>query len=369
MALRTLNTPSDNETQDQLQRQHAVPITRVAEVWPVAHLHAYRDLLPVLEQLHKSLAPGTGPNPLPDELRGRVAAAIAQINELGQQRWNEFIGVAAVHPLHAETLRNAGQPAQIQFNGTYPFLRWLSPMDGPEANWHPISLRIAEDASGEVFDFNPPFRPVWVEHLPETTIKVPVTDPIHAASIALAEVIGVALGDLSAARGRVSARDNWVRIRMMAHLLQSVVEERMRAELSVDDFKDWVIPSHSSIPLSNAPMLIASHTCNAAAIQILAMRVVQNFILDAMDRAEREPGNETTGQTVDQVFDELEKYHQRIRTRVDALNELVLSECKNLPADYSYQVVARPIPRGTPFFAVFPNLPDPLPSNVVPLVR
>lgn len=351
-----VNDSPDNHLEDKQLRQHVVPAANVNEVWPIAHIDAYRELAPALVELHDSLSASSGQSMFPAAIQAKVMAVIDRLTDLTQQRWEEFIRASAKHPLHADSLRDVGMPEHITFdpvNGI-PFLTWLSVMDGPQLNWRQINISILEDSSGQPFVLTPPFRPVKVDSLPPGTQKVMVTDQVHASTIAVSEVIDAAVEDLLRAKSTVSARDNWIRMRMLANFYTSVVQARMK-ELALDDFKDWVVTLPAKIPVLNAPAVIARHASNAVVMQVLAMRTIAHFIIDSMDRAEKEPGNTEQVMMVDQVIDEMTAYRDRMATRAHSLNDLLLAEASDLPADYVVQVVTRPFPRGTPFLAAIPR--------------
>lgn len=359
--------PPDNLDDKQI-RQHMVPVANVNQAWPIAHIDAYREIAPSLVELHDSLSAASGQSLFPAAIQTKVMDVLNRISDLTQKRWEEYVRAAAQNPLHADSLRDSGVPEHITYdsmNGV-PFLTWLSVMDGPQLNWRQIHINILEDTSGQSFVLTPPFRPVRVENLPADTRKLMITDQVHAATIAVSEVIDAALADLLRAKNQVSARDNWVRMRMTANFYASIVQERMK-ELALDDYKDWVVTLPAQIPILNAPAVIARHASNAVVIQVLAMRTIAHFILDAMDRAEKEPGNTDQGMVVDQVIDEMTAYRDRMQARAQSLNDLLVSEAQNLPPAYAVQVITRPFPRGTPFIAIIPEHPSGAAAQVVPL--
>lgn len=349
------STPSDHLDDKQI-RQHMVPVANVNQAWPIAHIDAYREIAPSLVELHDSLSAAAGQSLFPSSIQAKLMDVLNRISDLTHKRWDEYVRAAAQNPLHEDSLRESGVPEHITYdsmNGV-PFLTWLSVMDGPQLNWRQIHINILEDSSGQPFVLTPPFRPVRVESLPPGTRKLMIGDQVHAATIAVSEVIEAALADLLRAKSQVSARDNWVRMRITANFYASIVQERTK-ELALDDYKDWVVTLPAQIPVLNAPAVIARHASNSVVIQVLAMRTIAHFILDAMDRAEKEPGNTDQGMIVDQVIDEMTAYRDRMRLRAQSLNDLLIAEAQDLPASYAAQVVTRPFPRGTPFIAIIPE--------------
>lgn len=344
---------------DKLQREHSVPAANLKEAWPIAHIDAYREIAPELVKLHDSLSAGSSESSYPAAIQQRVMAVLDRLNDLTQARWNEYIAASASHPLHADSLRDAGVPEHITYNPAtgVPFLTWLSVMDGPQLNWRQINLNILEDKSGQPFTLTPPFRPVRIESLPAGTRRVQISDPVHAATLAVFEVIDAALADLLRAKAAVSARDNWVRMRCVASFYSAVVAERMK-ELALDDYKDWVVTLPAKIPILNAPAVIARHGSNAIVIQLLAMRTIADFILDSLDRAEKEPGNDSQADMVEQVISEMSQYRDRMNTRAESLNRLLIDESIEDADEYVIQIVTRPVPRGTPFIALIPKSAD-----------
>lgn len=342
--------------EDKQQRQHSVPAANLKEAWPIAHIDAYREIVPDLVRLHDSLSQGSGESAFPAAIQQRILDVLNRVQDLTQARWNEYVDAAASHPLHADSLRDAGVPEHITYNAAagLPFLTWLSVMDGPQLNWRQISLNILEDKSGEPFTLTPPFRPVRIESLPADTRRIQITDPVHAATLAVFEVIDAALSDLMRAKASVSARDNWVRIRCVAKFYLEVSNERKK-ELALDDYKDWVVTLPAKIPILNAPAVIARHAANAVAIQLLAMQTIADFMIDSLDRAEKEPGNATQADMVEQVIHEMAQYRERMRTRADSMNQLLVDDSIEDPDAYVMQTVTRPVPRGTPFIAMIPR--------------
>lgn len=352
----TEKTTTTNVPQDKQIRQHSVPAANLREAWPIAHINAYREIAPALVRLHDSLTSASGESMFPTVIQGKIMEVLEEINSRSQHRWEEYVRAAAAHPMEAETLRESGLPEHITYNEAkgIPFLTWLSAQDGPMLNWRQIHINILEDKSGQPFILTPPFRPVSAESLPKGTIRVAITDQVHAATVAVDEVIASGVTDLMRAKSEISPRDNWVRMRMVANFYAAVVEERMK-ELALDDYKDWVVTLPAKIPLLNAPSVIARHGANAIVIQLLAMRAISDFISDCLDRAEKEPGNATQDLMVDQVIGEMQAYADRIHARATGFNDLLVSESVQNPDDYKQLLINRPVPRGTPFIAMIPK--------------
>lgn len=350
-------TPTDEDWADDKQsRQHSVPAANLQEVWPIAHIAAYREIAAPLAALHDALSAGSALSTSPSAIQRNIMDVIERLNELTQKRWAEYIKAAAAHPLHADSLKAAGVPEHITYDpkSGIPFLTWLTVMEGPQLNWRQLHINIVEDRSGQPFVLTPPFRPVRIDSLPPATLKLAIADPVHAATIAVFEVMDAAVADLSRAKASVSARDNWVRMRCVANFYTAIVQERMK-ELALDDYRDWVVTLPAQIPIMNAPAIIARHGANAVVIQLLALRTVANFLLDCLDRTEAEPGNHDQAMMVDQVMNEMGAYLERIRARQDSLNNLLISESVPNPEAFVPQVISRPVPRGTPLIAMIPN--------------
>lgn len=352
MAGNTTEDPID----DAQERRHSVPAANLPEAWPIACIAAYREIAGPLAELHDKLATGSGVSMSPPNIQRQIMDLIELINAKTKQRWDEYITVATKHPLHAESLRAAGLPEHITYDPKtgIPFLTWLTVMEGPQLNWRQLEINIVEDRSGQPFVLTPPFRPVRIESLPAGTVRINVADPVHAATIAVAEVLEACYDDLTRAKASVSARDNWVRMRCVANFYTAIVQERMK-ELALDDYRDWVATLPAQIPIMNAPAVIARHGSNAIVIQLLALRAVANFLLDCLDRTESEPGNHDQAQMVDQVLHEMGVYKERMRAREDSLDSLLINEQVDNPGDFVSQVISRPVPRGTPLIALVPR--------------
>jgi len=341
---------------DKQERPYMVATTNVQQAWPIAHIDAYREIAPELVRLHDSLSAGSGTSMFPVALQQQVMLVLDRINDLTQQRWAEYVKAGAAHPLEAESLRDMGVPEHITYDSAngVPFLNWMTYLDGPVPNWREIEVNIKEDVSGQTFQFVPPFRPVHVNSLPGGTHRLPINDPVHAATIAVYEVIDSSLTNLLRASTTVSPRDNWVRMQITATLYRTIAQARLK-ELSMDDYKDWVVTIPETIPIFNAPAQIARLGANAVVIQILALRTIAGFVQDSMDRADKEPINVDQAAKVDQVIGEMTNYRDRMKARADNLNALVVSDSPIDPKRYDVMVVSRPFPRGTPFIALIPR--------------
>lgn len=347
--------PPDEIVDDRQQGQQIVPAPNLPEAWPIAHIAAYRELAAPLAALHDSLAAGTGLSTSPSAMQRQIMGLLEQINELTNQRWAEYIKAAAAHPLDADSLKSCGIPEHITYDAKHgiPFLTWMTLKEGPVYKWQQYRIAIKEDTSGEPFVLTPPFRPVNLDSLPTGTLRINLTDPVHAATSAVYEVMEAAYADLTRAKATVSARDNWVRMRCVANFYTAIVQARMK-ELSLDDYRDWQVTLPAQIPVLNAPAIIARHGSNVVVIQLMALRTVTAFLLDSLDRAESEPSNHDQAQMVDQVLKEMSVYLERVRARHDSLNHLLVAE--NAPDAHGYvmQPISRPFPRGTPLIAMIP---------------
>lgn len=353
----TKTMTSEEPLADRQSRQFSVPVANMRAGCAIAHIDAFREVLPELIRFHDSLDAGNGGASLtPTLLRARVMEIIDAINDKTKVRWEEYIRLAALLPMEGETLREAGLPDHITYDPAkgIPFLTWMTEVDGPMASWRQIHINILEDTSGQPFVLTPPFRPISIDCLPKQVVRIQITDPVHAAAAAVDEVISSALGDLLRARSAVSARDNWVRMRMVSNFYTAIAQGRIK-DMALDDFKDWVISLPEKISILNAPAEIARHGSSAVMIQVLAMRTVASFIGDCLDRAEQEPENTTQEMRVSQVIDEMQTYAKRITARTNSYNELLITEQGLNLRDYIIQMVNRPAPRGTPFIALVPK--------------
>lgn len=361
----------EEQTNDRIERHHSVPAANLKEAWPIAQIAAYREMAAPLAELHDSLSAGSGTSVSPSSIQRRILAVIELLNDRTKQRFEEYIQAATTHPLHADSLRAAGVPEHITYDSKsgIPFLTWLTVMEGPQLNWRQLHINIAEDRSGQPLILTPPFRPVRLESLPPNSLRILIADPVHAATIAVAEVMDAAFEDIVRAKASISARDNWVRMQCVANFYTAIVQERMK-ELALDDYRDWVVTLPAQIPIMSAPAVIARHGSNAVVIQLLALRTVANFLLDSLDRTENEPGNVDQSMMVDQVLGEMRSYRDKVVARMNSLNALLIAEHVSEPENYVPQVISRPVPRGTPLIAMIPkdsNLGQG--GNITPLRR
>lgn len=332
------------------ERAFSLALADPAEVWTMAKISAYYELRKELIALHDS--PGLGIT----ETQARLQALLEKLRVSTDARWEEFVSHSPLSVLHADSLLAIGPPdhAQFDLNNKIASISWNEARDEDDAIWSLQPVQVPGDESDVSFFITPPYRPVYMDRLPEGTIQLPVREPIHAATIAINEVISALLGDIERLITEVGNQAAWRRMKRIAWFYTRLVESRIR-DLALDDYRDWVPALPASISVNEAPSLIAKSAANSIVMQLLSLRTISAFLFDAISRAEDEASNESADDLVAQVLSEIRSYHANIKASLDAFNQMLISHAGKQGLGLEVYVVARPIPRNTPIVTLIPK--------------
>lgn len=341
-----------------------VPVTVPAEVWALASLHTQRQSTELLKSLYALISDRTASF---EVILERLEHEVDHSIEGEQALWQLFIQVAESSGIQRETMQSMGAPDIISFepkNGI-PFMGWRALTDSIEDKWRRV-FTVEDLESGAKAPLTAPFRPVELSKLPPGTVKVPIKDPRHAATIAVDEVLRTAYGDIQNGLAGEDPGHTWGRIRALVTFYMTVVQKWIK-ELTVDEYKDWLPQLPARIKIQEAASTIARHSTTTVMMQILTMRTVADFYKEAMERAETaHPGDMTS--MVEMVLSEVHSTQANISRITEAMNNLHVQDEPSV-ANGEMEVIFRTVPRGVPVIAIIPREFEDSDRKVTPFPR
>lgn len=327
-----------------------VPVTVPAEVWALASLYMQRQNSELLRSLYAMISDRSASfEVILERLRHEVDHSIEGEHAL----WQLFIQVAESNGIQRETMQSMGAPDIISFEpkSGIPFMGWRALTNSIEDKWRRV-FTVEDLETGAKAPLTAPFRPVELSKLPPGTVKVPIKDPRHAATVAVDEVLRTAYNDLQNGLEGEDPGHTWGRVRALVSFYMTVVQKWIK-ELTVDEYKDWVPQLPARIKIQEAASTIARHSTTTVMMQILTLRTVADFYKEAMEKAETaHPGDMRA--MVDMVFAEIQSTQINISRITEAMNKLHVQD-EPTAANGEMEVIFRTVPRGVPVIAIIPR--------------
>jgi hypothetical protein len=291
---------------------------------------------------------------------GRLAREeIAAQKDSAERRWRSFIDRACSSEAERAGLSALGQPDSIEVDTDVgvPMAVWDEASRDVGGFW-PANMIVAIASGDTRFTPTQPFREVRLASLPEGTRFVQISEPRHAATAAIAEVLRAVKSDMDVHIRQASPSIAWRRLAYLVAFYNTAIKV-IGPSLSDDEFRDWQRNlSDLSRPIVAADQLArmvagSARTCRAQ--QLVAVQLVAAPITDSMtavEDAHYDAGEEMWVQHVAGVID---RASHAVGEAMRGYNiaAMAFSGCDDTTA--SPMTMLRPVPHGLPRLAVIPR--------------
>lgn len=310
---------------------HAVPIHNPAEIWHLAHLSAYRNLLQDVTDV---------------EARRALQAA-------SEAAWHAYVASCSRTPGQRDALLRAGQPAHIQLDDKegLPVAVWNDNNPALSDAWGFLQIRPTNSDATPPIALSTPFRQVELTKLPAGTRCLSLHDNRHTATAAVEELVGMVFRDMTRTTERYVGEEAWRALRAHASFLSAAARASLD-RLPDDDFRDWERPVLSACAFEQAPERVASLALTTRAQQALALHFVAKAYARAQDEVDERLDN--PADRIVALARRMTTISTLMQTALDAFNQGVLVRARIALTDVVPAVIFRPIPYGVPVLAAVP---------------
>lgn len=310
---------------------HAVPIHNPVEIWHLASLAAYRNML----------------RDVTDEQARRALAAAADA------AWHAYVATSARTVGQRDALLRAGQPAHIQLDDKegLPVAIWNDNNPALSDAWGFLQIRPTDADAAPPIALSTPFRQVELSKLPPGTRCLSLHDNRHTATAAVEELVGMVFRDMTRTTDRYAGDEAWRALRAHASFLAAAARASLD-RLPDDDFRDWERPVLAACAFEQAPERVAALALTTRAQQALALHFVAKAYAKAQDEVDDRMDNPAA--RVGALARRMETISALMQTALDAFNQSVLARARIAIADVVPAVIFRPIPYGVPVLAAVP---------------
>lgn len=247
----------------------------------------------------------------------------------------------------------------VQFDDArnVPMVEW--PGSAASNSWGMVDIDGVGNEPGMVLAS--PFREMCVDRLPAGSRLVKLTDPHHAATAALVDVLQCAQRDADSAFLIPDSRAAWRRLNMII----SIYRNGARAGLEVlgdDDFVNWKADMPMRFEISAAAGLICRIAATSRAQCSVAIHLMATWLQALADATEPMAMPDRQRMFVKRLKDASEG----VEKALEGMNLALARAHSDGSENYTCMVIMRPVPQSIPVLAIVPAQPE---EKVAPFRR
>lgn len=321
----------------------AAPTT--VEAWHLARVQALQDVIKGLGAIVSE------PHENPKEL---LVGEITALSERLVAHWRSFCDAALLRTDRDMSFlfKEPALPVRIALLAEKRAIdiTWATPAPDDDAPF----LLPGRHALGTTTFAEPssPFQAVRITKLPQDTVFLPITEPMHAATAAVVEVLRAIVRDIGDHVKSAPDEHGWAQMAFFVAFYQRTVR-LLEQGLGDDEFRQWdrvVLEPSSFVQI---PKAIVASTTSSNALRVLSVGMVAQLYERLMVTAEREHGT-NPGMLVEVVSRQLVLAHQQLASILEGHNHILLATSNATEVDAVPVVIMRPQPGGIPVLALIP---------------
>lgn len=293
------------------------------------------------------------------ELGRSAREEIAAQKDSAERHWRSFIERACSSEAERAGLASLGQPDSIEVDTEIgvPMAVWDEASREVGGFW-PANLTVAIASGDTTFTPTQPFREVRLASLPEGTRFVQITEPRHAATAAIAEVLRAVKTDFDVHIRNVTPPIAWRRLANLVAFYNRAIKI-IGPSLSDDEFcdwqRDWLGSSRPLVTADHLARMVSGSARTCRAQQFVAVQLVAALITEAMTTVEDANYDAGEEMWIGHVAGVIDRAAHSIGEAMRGYNiaAMAFSGCDDATA--SPMTILRPVPTGLPRLAVIPR--------------
>ncbi|MHB8447611.1 MAG: hypothetical protein ACYC9P_06765 [Rudaea sp.] len=322
-----------------------------AECWHLCRIETLRE---IGRELDKLLASKTG-----DDVRGGAEELRRKIDVTQEKAVGAYLKCADETAFVGGQLQGLGAPDFIELDddekGGEIKAMWKARRNGKNP-WETCEVFIAGEAHEAPLLFNPPFRKVYLDELPDNCIRINLTDKQISAAFMVLEFLQTILQDMTKSAQGATVSQAWQRFVKQIRFYRNGVKQSLAA-CPKDLFTRWRADAPqdigSGIGIREAPEVIAEVAAVGFTQRIATADVVSRVFDTLIDHCENKLAAKGESVWIDIVLEELNDQIQHYIKVCDGYEKVMLA-WKGLKKEAGMTImrISQPAPEGVPLLAV-----------------